>query len=289
MKPARILSVVIISVLMGVCHLFAESNYDDIVSNIFLGQVYPSGHVYLRPFLLNNNSQSSDDNLKNISWPDEVFFQSFSSTAPIANRLRKARFLKVINEPQIEIGPNTYQTESIYIPAVESMDVSNDWANKKGFKSVNPDYKYLGNDFYRMEMCTDLDSNEGTAMYIADSKNKYSYMVVAFGKNLHLSQITLLGGIGRPLSSDEYKTVSNQREQEKKFEMEGNSTTNPNYLDNARSYFDANVERTDLSIRLSQYASPGLYGHSTDIYVLDVMQNNVVMKTYELHKWLGNP
>ncbi|MBU2498365.1 MAG: hypothetical protein KKE57_05665 [Proteobacteria bacterium] len=278
------------SVFLGVCfftafgRLVAGQDPDDIAARIFLGQAYPSGNVYLKPFPLPDESQSEMDYLKSFSWPDSIFFQALSSPHPYANTIREGHISSVMHDGQHEIGPNMIQLESAYIPSLESMDDSHEGCTKEFYKPRNPQYQYLGQDFFH-SVLFNCNPNEGVAIYKNSQLSKFSFPVMAFDKNLTLSEIRLLNGKPRPLTTGESAAIEREKLENKKNESE--CTTIPRYLDAATSHLSAKVKGSDISIRISQYETPGCAGHLANIFILDVLKSGTLLKKYEMVQYEG--
>ncbi len=115
--------------------------------------------------------------------------------------------------------------------------------------------------------------------------SNFSFSVVAFDKELPLSEFIILGEEFRPLTASEATLVAKEMRESKK--SESDCTTVPNYLDSAAPLLSAKVKGTDLSIRLSQYENAGCGGHLAEIFILDVLKAGVLLKKYELLQYRG--
>jgi hypothetical protein len=262
---------------------WAGQEPDDIAARIFLGQVYPSGNVYLKPFPLPTESQSEMDYLRAFSWPDRVFFQALSSTDPYATESREGHFSSVMHD-QREVEPNVIQLESAYIPALESMDDWHEGCTKEFYKPRNPQYQYLGGDFFSSAFFH-CEPNEGVAIYTSSHSSNVSFTVMAFNADLELSDLERLNGRPRPLTADESAMVRQQKLEYESYESE--CTTIPRFLDSATSHVSAKVKGSDLSILISQYETPGCGGHLANVFILDVLKSGALLKKYELVQYQG--
>jgi hypothetical protein len=262
----------------------AIEHTDTIAAHIFLGQAYSSGRVYLKPFPLPHPSQSDDDYLKEFSWPDSIAFHTLSSTHPYASKIRKARLLNVMHDGQREIGPNAFQLESAYIPALESMDDRHEGCTKDLYKPRNPRFEYLSDDFFNA-LPFNCNSNEGIAVYESKGLAKYSFSVVAIDSSqLSLADITRVRR-ERPLTADESALVAKDKLASQTRESE--CTTVPTYLDSAKTDLSAKLQGSDVSIRVSDYETPGCGGHLATVFVLDIIKAGAVLKTYRLVQYKG--
>jgi hypothetical protein len=88
----------------------------------------------------------------------------------------------------------------------------------------------------------------------------------------------------RPLTAAERRQVAADRNAIPK-DIE--CTTVPQFLDDAKIILTANIARTQLSIRLSKYSTPGCAGHLADIYVLDVLAPGQEPRRFEFRHYQG--
>lgn len=266
---------------------YAQSNInpDEIAARLFLGQAYPSGNVYLKPFPLNTESQSEDDYLRSYPWPDSISFHALSSADAYAKRNRKAIFSSVMRDSVREIGQNLEQLTSAYIPSLESMDDSHEGCTPAFYRSKNPAYRYLGEDFF-LQCLFNCNPNEGIGIYKYIDPGNLSFSVIASAPDLNLSDVVLLNAIRRPMTPDESAEVERQKAEDKKSESEW--TTVPRYLDAAACCLSAKVTGSNLSIRISQFETAGRSGHLAKVFILDVMKSGVLLKKYELVQYKGS-
>ena len=258
---------------------------DEIAARLFLGQAYPSGNVYLKPFPLNTESQSEHDYLRSHSWPDSILFRALSSEDIYAKRIRKAVFSSVMRDSMREIGQNLQQLQSAYIPSLESMDDSHEGCTPAFYRPRNRDYRYLGEDFFS-QCLFNCNPNEGTGIYKYTDHSDLSFSVFAYTSDLNLSDIILVNGIRRPMTPEELAEVESQKAKDKISESEW--TTVPKYLDSATCCLSADVTGSNLSIRISQYETAGRAGHLARVFILDVIKSGSLLKRYELIHYKGN-
>jgi hypothetical protein len=270
--------------LIACDRLSVDQEPKNIVAKIFLGQAYPSGNVYLKPFPLPTEKQSEDDYLKSFSWPDSIYFQALSSTHPYANQIREGHLSSVMHDGRIQTGQNVFRLVSAYIPSLEAMDDSHEGCTKELYKPRNPKYQYLGRDFFD-SVLFHCEPNEGVAIYQSSAKSNFSFTVMAFDKELELSEIKLLNGINRPLTAAESVMVKEAKLDFKRNESE--CTTIPKFIDSAISLISAKVKGSDMSIRISQYETPGCAGHLANVFIIDVLKSGALLKKYELVQYEG--
>lgn len=278
--------------IIGVCLLVPEGGYsqfnrnpDEIAARLFLGQAYPSGNVYLKPFPLKTESQSEDDYLRSHSWPDSVSFHALSSAHAYAKQIRKAIFSSVMRDSVREIGQNLKQLQAAYIPSLESMDDSHEGCTPAFYRPRNRDYRYLGEDLFS-QCLFNCNPNEGIGIYRYTEYGNLSFSVFAYTSDLNLSDIILLNAIRRPMTPEESAEVERQKAKDKISESEW--TTVPTYLDSATCCLSANVTGSNLSIRISQFETAGRLGHLAKVFILDVMKSGALLKKYELVQYRGS-
>lgn len=64
-------------------------------------------------------------------------------------------------------------------------------------------------------------------------------------------------------------------------------TTEPGYLDSARVILTGKIAKTNISIRLSVFDTPGCAGHLSEIYVLDVLEPGRDPRRFEFRHYVG--
>lgn len=237
---------------------------------IFLGQAYPSGKVYLAPFPPQEESQSEEDYLKAFPWPKEANVLAVSGSGkPFA-----ARFVRSLHDGRRKLDNGAFQLESAHIPALEGM-TEHEGCTKALHKPRNPAYVYAGEDFFE-QMADSCASNEGIGVF-EGTPGKSSLMVAAWGPEAGLFDVQALKGKPRPLTRVERAEIEKQ-----KAALAGEDcTTNPAYLDSAKAFLSAKTAG-GFSILLSRYTNPGCGGHLAEIYILDVLKGGAPVKTFEM-------
>lgn len=264
--------------------LNASPKLDNIATQVFLGQTYPSGNIYLKSFSRLNELESEIDDPKSFSWPRSIFFQSLSNFPSYATKIRKGRFSSIMTDAKREIESGVIMLASVYIPSLESMDDRHEGCSAKFYKPKNQEFKYLERDFFN-QVSFNCNSNEGISIYKSDKQQMFSFPVFAFDPKVELIEIKLLQGELRPLTGVESSRVKRAKETHEKNQSE--CTTVPNFIDAAQTHLIAKIKGTDVSIRISSYSTAGCSGHLAKIYLLDVLKSMVPIKIYKLIQYEG--
>ena len=240
--------------------------------NIFLGQVYPSGNLYLKGFT---------DDLGEITakaWPPKILFRGFSKEEGAA-RIRFADFKHALKDT-VKDG----KQYSLYFPGVEGMDNGHAVCGQESEYKPNPEHLYLDPDFFYtvFDYC---DSNNGTVLYVT-GKSRESYRVIAFGPSLAVENIQIADGTeGRPLAPGEADEIA--RKKKAGASALNDCTTVPAFANEAVLLLKFGIAETATTARLSSYDNPGCMGHLETIYLLDVLEEGKHRKTFELHQYKG--
>jgi len=254
-----------------------EREYDDIVKSVFLGQVYPSGNIYLRTF-----DEIAGDSF---FWPGSITYHSLMSNHHTAVKFGDASFVKTMKDPR-ERTRYGYRILPVYIPYEEGMQ--DDVCNPTRELKEGPVKKYLDSGDFFDSAFYHCDVNDSVAVYTCAPNKRFSFQVVAFPKELEIENPNLLLGLTkRPLTLEERKAVQRQKEEVKSLDEKGECTTVARFLDEARQFFTADIKGSDLRIRISMYQSPGCAGHLARYYILDILRGNTPLKTAELVKVEG--
>lgn len=234
---------------------------DDIVKNVFLGQAYPSGHVYLRQF---SASQSDTPFL----WPQKLVSYGLNKPSTGVN----ATFLDVVNQEDSEIS----------VPSFEGMDGRE--CGKKYQKNPKLEYREK-DDFFDtvFDMCMQ-DTNIGR--YKAESKFPDSFNAIGIGSALKIEKFSSIpANMLRPLEKSEKAEIAKLKREAKNPETE--CTTLPAYRDSAIQLLQASIKDSPYEIRVSNYENPGCAGHLSEIYILDVLEKGKVQKSFTLIHYFG--
>ncbi len=241
--------------------------------NFFLGQVYPSGNVYLKGF-----SDEMSDNAGR-AWPVRVMFRGVLDE-PASSRFQFADFKTELHDTVK--GGVQY---SKYFPGTEHMDDQHVTCGGEDEYTKNKAWGYLEPDFF-LTGSAYCDSNKGVALYITKGKNTQSFRVVATGGMLQVGNIEISNGSkGRPLVAGEADEIAQKKR--RGASTANDCTTIPAYIDDAVILADIAIVDSRTSLRLSSYENPGCMGHLETIYVLDVFEDQRHQKTFELRQSKG--
>lgn len=254
-----------------------EIRADEIAGDLYLGQVYPSGNIYLKAFYETIQPRSF--------WPDRITYHSLMSRHPAAAKFYEASFVKVMKDRKEKTGYG-HRVYPVYIPYEEGMQ--KDVCNRDKKFHADPSKQYLDSgDFFDSQLLH-CEANEGVAVYRGIPNQGLSFKVVAFGGKFELENPELLSGSTlRPLTLVEAQKVDKQKKKTKKMEDNGECTTVTRYPDEAQQYFTAEIKDSDFWIRISMYQSPGCAGHLARHYMLDILKGAEPEKTFVLVKYEG--
>jgi hypothetical protein len=236
---------------------------DEILAKLYLGEIYPSGHIYVQ------SVQSPSDNT---AWPQELNVQGMRGSI-VAGGLAKAKFFKPVSNE--------------YPPGAEGMEKEDYNHNKScGWKySIQPKFQYSEPDYFEtvFDYC-ERDSKLGlykTTLAISEAHN-----IVAGSGTLILdkpdySQL----GKPRPMTRVEKKIV--QEERAKATASSDACDTNQSFLDSAEQLSTFPVLNTHYSIRISHYSNPGCGGHLVEIYIVDLLEDNRLKNSVLVSRYFG--
>ena len=228
----------------------------DIRKNVFLGQVYPSGNVYLKSFERNARRE----------WSNAISFTALRNKQKSASlKNYQAAFVREIN-----IGN---ENSFVNFPKEEKDKMHVD--------------DFTEEDFFET-ILDEMPEDEDVGLYQAKGKIQFPFAVFAFNKELDVIEIahppkSLL----RPLTKKEKLKVAALR-RESKIETKGwECTTIPAFLDSAKQILTFKIKGTNYAGRISGYSNPGCLGHLADIYILDIFQNGNLKQSFELNHYEG--
>jgi hypothetical protein len=218
---------------------------DRLKDQVFIGQVYPSGNVYVKPFSGNRARP------KELSLLPLVIDRSSSKAALVSETMPPA-----------------------YIPAVEGMDDQHDPCGSLATKSLDLSFEYLSDEFFdgMIDYC---ETNEEVAIYRI-SPSQFSYTVLGFNSDIALDNVRVVEG-PRPMSAAEEQQAAEVKRQTEK--VVADCTTVPAYIDSAARFLEVGIGN-GLTLRLSSYKNPGCAGHLSTIYLIDIIRANAVITTF---------
>lgn len=247
-----------------------SADFDTLDHKIFIGQAYPSGNVYLRRFVEKEEPNSE--------WPRELQVISVASQSDIESPIG-VQFVQLL-ESKIENNV----VKSVFIPGIEGMNDSHNSCGLGQIKKVDPAFKTLSGDFFDaiLDHC---EPNDGIAVFRGKPSN-YSFLVFGVEKPYSLSKTKVIAKAKRPLTDTEKKQVILEKKESKTNASDFKCTTEPAYLDSAVQLFEATIDRS-TSLRLSTYDNPGCGGHLASIYILDILKDNIPVKSFSISQYQG--
>ena len=243
---------------------FGEKAIQKLASKIYIGMVYPSGNAYLKPFSTIRKDQ--------FMWSGSVLIHPLpienEYKPPIDNNFNKAVFIQKV--------------ENEYVPGLEGFDdVHNKYCGWKYAKLKSETDEYIP-DFFKtvLDFC---EYDQYVSQYKTDEKGLGPSHIVAFEDSLMPDSPNLsVKGKERPISKEEKKKL---QELQKKDLTD--CTTVPHFIDSAKQLLSIEFFNSEFDIRISSYSNAGCSGHLTDIYVLDLLKDNKVLRTFEHDHYFG--
>lgn len=214
---------------------------------LFIGQVYPSGNVYVKSFSGNR------------VWPKEL------SLVPLVTDRSPSK------------APLVSQTmQPGYIPAIEGMDDQHDPCGPLPTKALDISFEYLSDEFFdgMIDYC---ETNENVAVY-RTAASQFSYTVLAFNSDVAFDNVRVVEG-PRPMTDAERQGAEEEKRQTEKIAKD--CTTVPAYIDSAALFLEAGLAN-GITLRLSSYKNPGCAGHLSTIYLVDIIRANAILTTFQL-------
>src|SRR5262245_5179890 len=227
--------------------LMQQPGIGQLKDQLFIGQVYPSGNVYVKSFSGNR------------IWPKELSLVPLvtdraSSKAPL--------FSEIMQPP--------------YIPAIEGMDDQHDPCGPLPPKALDLSFEYLSDEFFN-GMIDYCETNEDVAIYRTEP-SQFSYTVLAFDSGVIFDNVRVVEG-PRPMTDAERQRSEEEKRQTDKIAKD--CTTVPTYIDSAALFLEAGLAN-GITLRLSSYKNPGCAGHLATIYLIDLIRGNTVLTTFQL-------
>jgi hypothetical protein len=234
---------------------FGESNLESIATRLFVGQIYPSGNVYLKPLA---GEQQPGGNL-----PKSVFLLPLSSDPA------------VLKTPPTEATLASATVKFDYIPRLEGMDADHLTCGPSEPRKRSATFRYLSEDFFDavFDYC---DDNDDVSLY-RSSLLSYSVKVLAFSSDANIVDTRLVSG-PRPATPAEEQEISRQK---RELQKEGECSTTPAFADSAVRLVEA-MTGSGINLRVSAYKTPGCAGHLTTIYILDVLRGQDLIRTFQI-------
>jgi hypothetical protein len=128
-------------------------------------------------------------------------------------------------------------------------------------------------------------ADRNLARYRASAGVDRSVSFVGWDVSLPVANISYRDhGQSRPLTDDERKEIAAAKAATP---MNGECSTEPQFLDAAKIILTASIAKTSTSIRLSKYLTPGCAGHLSEFYVLDVLAPGEPPRRFEFSHYHG--
>ena len=238
----------------------AESDRPPIATGLFVGQVYPSGNVYLKPLA---GEEQSGRNL-----PKSVFLLPLSNDSA------------VLKTPPTQATLTSATVRFDYIPRLEGMDDDHLTCGPSVPRKKNVAFRYLSEDFFdaAFDYC---DDNDDVSLY-RSSPLPYSVKVLAFAAETDLIDTRLVSS-ARPVTPAEEDDIVRQK---RDLQREGECTTTPAFVDSAKRLVEG-ATAGGLTLRLSSYKTPGCGGHLSTIYILDVLRKEDLLRSFQISQSHG--
>ena len=175
--------------------------------------------------------------------------------------------------------PNTQRLIADFIRALEPDSAEQQsFTQKEDGGSAGPD-----DLFSTIDSMAVVDPN--LALYRTATRPAKPVAVFGWNERLPLGDISFRdAGQPRPTTeADRAGIAEAKKDVPKDFEC----TTVPQYLDAAKVMLTGKIAKTNLSIRLSTYQTPGCAGHLSEIYVLDVIEPGHDPRRFEFRHYVG--
>lgn len=260
-------------VVIAICMIGGSLSYatspqpitpNEIAENIFIGEIYPSGHLYVQSVL---------EPKKSISWPHDLNIFRMNVGVGGAAVIKAEWLKKVFDE---------------YPPAAEGMDGEDDFSHGKicGWHyPARVSGKQSTDDFFAT-IADNCVKDAELGLYQAKSPVNEAYKVVAgSGAVIFGGADYSVQGLPRPLTKAEASDI--EKEKAKLGKYESDCTTNPSFIDSAKQLSIVRVLNTLCTLRISEYSNPGCAGHLMEIYVIDVLEKNSLKRSISVARYLG--
>lgn len=243
--------------------------------SVYLGQIYPSGLLYLESFRSRGEASALGD------WPTVVRFmpmdQEASSAIPPSSQSATARFLRIeqdVNPPEVE---RLLRADSPCVP--------------EGYRPSEAS-TYVGGDARPViwEPAEYFATNEWfgcwreptVAVYEVEGEIEASFRIVAFRPELALVRPEWHdAGTPRPLTSEEAERVA------ERIARDGECPLQPRGLEEARKLLGFALKDTRYRIRLSSHVAACT--SLGEVFILDVLEGEDLLESHGIVRWRGDP
>lgn len=234
-------------------------DFENIYKAIYLGQAYPSGNVYLRPFVQFTEVEHT--------YPNKLAYFRVQKFEGLNESVKQIELDKVYRN-----NPQTGRGTDIYVPGIEGLDGRMDFCGRASQYRKNPNYKYIHYPDYFDAWADHCYEFNTFARYRGTPNPEYAYTVLGFEQNIQLSNIRLFAAkTKRPLTQQEQQAVDKEVEANREMEVKGECYTDNQTLSDAQILMSARINETPLSLRLSWFDDPGCMGHMATYYIVDIV------------------
>ena len=218
--------------------------------SVFLGELYPSGHLYL------------DALDPDAAPPAEVRYIRLQApvTPPAPARLSE-------------------KLEGVYVPGVEGVDPNAGPKCEPKEPRAEPFAGFFGRD--ALDGC---ETERSVSRYATEAKPEQPAPVLAVDAKLDPGAPDFsVAGSPRPLTLQEARDADKLKQDVAKVTS---CTTRPRFLDAARQIVVVPLAQ-GRALRLSRYDNPGCSGHLEQVWVVDVLADGRAARTARLTRYRG--
>ena len=175
--------------------------------------------------------------------------------------------------------PNTQRLTADFIRALDPESAEQQYfTQKEDGGSAGPQ-----DLFSTIDSMAVVDPN--LALYRTTTRAAKPVAIFGWNERLPLGDISFRdAGRPRPTTEADRAAIADAK---KNIPKDYECTTVPQYLDAAKVMLTGKIAKTNISIRLSTYQTPGCAGHLSEIYVLDVIEPGRDPRRFEFRHYVG--
>jgi len=243
--------------------------------SVYLGQIYPSGLLYLEGFEQGNDASAPGN------WPEAVLFVPLDEEAlPAVTRTRELATARLLG---IESNVNPPKAERM-LPA-ESPCVPEDYHPREVSAYVGGDGRpvpWEPAEYFATNEWFGCAREPAVAVYVVEGEIDASFRLVAFASDLGVVRLEWsAAGTRRPLTAAEADRVADRRARNRE------CTLQPRDREEAEQLLNFDLEDTPYRIRLSSHVTACT--SLGEVFILDVLEGEDLLETREITRWRGNP
>jgi len=260
-----------------------------VASQLFLGEAYPSGNAYLKPFAVEASARQPP--LK--SMPETLILHCLKKKAcddaAVEAKPRLARrnaYFVAKDKAYTDAKTSEVIQYTDTFRAQERVDAMYLEDCRLPYKAIKS-HRYADDHDFFDTYANSCAAEEGVIVHykLATAPKNAAYQVLAIAPKLGLTDVRYPNkDEKRPLSTQEEKEVTYAKT---KAQDQKDCTTQPQYLDDAEIVLWAKLKSSGQSIRLSTYNDPGCGGHAVQYYILDVGKGDNYSEHYTMERTLG--